>query len=153
MISPLRRRHGRIVIVLCAALPIGFAAAILAREREAPLESLPRDLARTGPAIEAPMHARDDAWGDLAISMRTGRTAGRAIVELEPRAQLRVPDLLVYWTAAAPPIETLPPDAHLLGALGEHARRYVLPLNADAGALVLFSMARSEVIEAALLPR
>ncbi len=152
MIRPLRRRHARAMAGLAVVLPLGFAAALVAREPER-TTLLPEAVAPAGPAIEAPMHAVDDAWGELDLGMRVGRTAGRVVVELAPRREVRRPDLLVYWTAAESVGDALPGDAYLLGSLGERARRYALPARADGGSLVLYGMAHHGVVASAPLPR
>ncbi len=153
MIRPLRKRHARVMRVLAVVLPVGFVAALLAREEPQVSGRLPDE----GPILEAPMRTEQRVFAGLDILTRVGRTEGRTVVELEPREELRVPDLIVYWTSTVAPTDAgddaLPSDAHLLGALGEHARRFALPRNASGGSLVLYDMGNSEVVAMAPLPR
>jgi hypothetical protein len=142
------------VAALAVLIPAGYACGLLARRPPAEVERLPGALLPLSAEAVVPGLERDDLWPDLAIRTRTGRIAGgqRRIVELEPRDDPRLPDLLVYWAGDLPggPGE-LPPSSILLGTLpGSRSTRLELPPEAadGDGRLLLYSLAHRRIVAA-----
>lgn len=153
MIRPLRQRHRRVFTALALLLPAAWTAAILAR----PLELAPA----TEALVESPFSAVEPLalataadlgpWGDLPLSAVVGTDgAGRALVEFRASAPLAAADLLVYWTPSWSPGAELAADARLLGRLGRGPARWPLPR--ASGWLVLYDLARAELVAARALP-
>ena len=152
MNSRLRPVHGRLVLGLCVLLPIGLVAAIASRE------PIPADGERAAVAVlpepEGAPLVLTQPWIDAAIGCRVwpGTGGGAALLELEPQVALGVPDVLVYWGAAAEPLDRLTGDEFLLGSLaGTQPARFALPPEAAAsvplgGRVVLYSLAHAEVV-------
>lgn len=155
MIRPLRSRHRGIFILLLLLLPLGLGAAILARKPPAPASELPRSLdsqvALPGYAIAS---ESDDSWSGTVIHTHFLRNQeGGLAVELHPRAPLRQPALLLFWTSDTAEKPTrLPEDARLLGSFGG-ARGAFYPLPEAGGSLILYSLANQRVFSSASLPR
>lgn len=158
MIRPLRTRHRVMVTALAVALPLLFVAGLLARTPPAEMEVLPEVLRPFSEAYPALLGEEPDLWGDVAIVTRLHADAvpaSRLAVELRPEADLKTPDVLVYWHAGTVAAAgAIPDDAYLLGALaGVHARRFALPdtaLRVD-GRLILYSLGHQQTIATARL--
>ena len=152
MIRALRQRHRRVTAALALLLPIGWSAAILAR----PEELVPAE----GPLIEGEPVAESftggtaadlGPWGALPLTTVVGEgQSGRALVEFRPSAPLAAADLLVYWTPSSGPGAELAADARLLGRLGRGPARWPLPR--ASGWLVLYDLARAELVGVRALP-
>ena len=161
MIAPLRRRHRLMTMALAIAVPVLYVVALAARPDEPVTPQLPAALA------PAPAGEVDNDFGELfsdppiVVRSRTdGSRQRRAGVppkwwlELEPRAPLARPEVLVYWSKS-PATDRLPEDAWLIGGLaGDRVRAFELPLEAMglAGYLVLYSLGHQEVVASAELP-
>lgn len=155
MIAPLRARHRRAFTVLALALPALYLLALRARPDRP-------TMAATALPGAAPQTAASAASGappvplfpDLEIDVRL--LAAGTVLELDPRAMPRAPDVLVYWrrpergAASGGSGGDLPDDAVLLGALAPRARRYPLP--APGGTVLLYSLGHRTVIARAALP-
>ena len=160
MIHELRLRHFRTFAALAVVIPAGITAALLPRSPAPRVAALPADLARAagwdGTEAGQTLWRREDLWGTLALTTTLTRSAGGALtVRLAPAADLARPDVLVYWAAGAQPAGRLPEDALLLGALaGAHERAFALPeaAAAQAGRLLLYSLAHAELVAEAPLP-
>jgi hypothetical protein len=129
MIRPLRRAHRAVVTTLAVLLPVLVVAGLAAR-REVPasMESM-----RLSPRP----------------ATREEETPG-VIVRWEKRLErLPAPDVLVYWSREPVAGSELPRDAVLLGRFvpGVLPR----PASRSAGYLILYSLARREVLDTARL--
>ena len=148
MILPLRQRHRRVFAVLGVLLPIAFGVGIAAR-KTMPLRTETNWVTELREA-EKLAWERSDLFTKVPVGVRllhgpawyrVGFSVGRGFAK---------PDLLVYWVAGNPTIgETLPADARLLGAF-DALRSLQLPEDASAtgGALVLYSLADNEIVDA-----
>lgn len=143
MIQPLRTWHRRAFTALAVALPAIFAAAISVRPAESP--ALP-------PPAPAGAIVDDSAsdWRAYPISTRIRTIAGGRALELQPRAEILEPDVLVYL-APAPPGQALPDNARLLGTLGRGATYPLPPTITPGSTLILYSAARRRVLDTAPL--
>ncbi len=158
MIRPLRTRHRVMVTVLAVTLPVLFVAGLLARKPPVEMEALPEALQPFSETYPTLLAETPDLWGELAIITRlhaNGAPASRLAVELHPEADLKTPDVLVYWHTDTPPAEGVVPDgAYLLGTLaGTRTRRFSLPdtaLHTD-GHLILYSLAHQQTIATVML--
>jgi hypothetical protein len=133
-----------VVTTLAVVLPLGFAAAIVARE---PLRAV--EVGCSDPPLGKVLVSALGPWGELPLEMRIGRQDGRAVVELAPTAPPGRADLLVYWSPDRVD-EQLRGDAVLLGKLGDRARRFHLP--ELGGYLTLFDLARGERVHSLPVP-
>ena len=160
MIRPLRARHRRMMTVLAVVVPVVFVAGLLARQPVPAVDELPGTVRPAVPEGFTEAAVDDAAWGGLAL--RTTWMVGPATAEGGPPARgvtltflvdPRLPDLLVYWAAESEGA-SLALDAHLLGTIGDlQERSWVLPGDAsDGGVLVLYSLARQEVVATAAVP-
>jgi hypothetical protein len=155
MIQALRQRHRTLVTALALALPAVFASALLVRRPVPASGKLPATLADSTPgeARVAPAERSGPPESPVAVRLLT-RAAGAAI-ELQVTRELGAPDVLVYWSAAEPEAGRLPASAALLGPLrGARAARFTLPGRATsaAGLLVLYSLARQEIVATLQVP-
>lgn len=153
MIRRLRDSHFRIVMVLAALLPIGYAALL---SRRTPTRS-------AATAIPADPGGRVPA-GAVFQLLASPRIDGRLLAPpgqgqpdallITPAADPAIPDLLAYWSPTAGDGQTLPPDAMLIGAL-RGSREQVLPLPEpgmmQGGYLILYSLVRDEILAAVRL--
>ena len=142
MIRPLRRTHRIASVVLAVVLPIGLALALAARV-DVPAEASLDE----GSDPDASARHLGTRFGDLEIELTIRTAGGRPSITLAPTTDPKIPDLLAYWQAEAS--EELSPAAHLLGSLaGAQPRTLDLPREATtrAGTLVLYSLARREVV-------
>lgn len=158
MIRPLRQRHRIIITAIAIFLPIAFMAGIAAR-KVIPAMELPAAIAQPRPEFLHMIFEKDDFWPGLQVAVRVFADSlppANLAVELQPQRYLKMPDILIYWSASQPTnLEKLPESAYLVGTLsGLEARRFPLPspaLDSD-GTLILYSLARQEMIAAANLP-
>lgn len=158
MIRRLRRRHRLLVAALSLAVPAVFAAGLLARKAVPWLPELPPEMAPGAtPAATRTLGEWDDLWVGLPVTTRLLTSAAGTLVELRPREDPGLPDLLVYWSEAEAEVgAAAPPSASvLLGpAAGSASWTFRLPPAAAAGGgyLVLYSLAHQEAVAAAPLP-
>jgi hypothetical protein len=155
VIAPLRRLHGRLLAALSVLVPAGFLAGLAARTPEPRMAELPGSLAEgpAPPAAAADLWKRDDLFR-LPIDAALSRAPdGGLAVTLEPRSDLRRPEVLVYWAPSGEGASNLPPDAILLGRLSGTARRtFRLPVAEEpGGGLFLYSLGHQSVLEAVRL--
>lgn len=152
MIAPLRRRHRLWTSTLAAAVPVLYVLALAARPQP-PVADLPPVLAGADGGGEVVREAAD-LFSVHAVTVRVRRATGGWQIELEPRAPIASPEVLVYWSPSAPAAPALPVEAFLVGSLaGRRARVFGLPpaaLGRD-GWLVLYSLGHQEVIDTAVL--
>jgi hypothetical protein len=147
MIRPLRVRHRWTITTLAVALPLGLAAAVVARE---PAQvSAVEEAALEDPPLGEVFVSSLGPWNGVPVDVRIGREGTRSVVEFAPTEALLRPDLLVYWNQNNVG-EQLRGDAVLLGKLGERTRRFRLP--APEGYLSLFDLARGELIQSLPVP-
>ena len=155
MIRKLRRRHRRMIAVLCVVAPAIFVAGLAAR-RSAPVTPVPLAIADPGPPLTHLIRALPHLFSSPPIDGRLlADTAPptRAGIELLPMDDPREPDLLVYWSRD--PADSNPVDAQLIGSMdGRRRRVFVLPDDAldHGGALLLYSLAHQKLVAAAPLP-
>lgn len=162
MIAPLRRAHARAWLAVAAMAPVVLAAALLARPSTPVVPGLPPELARFvgGPASprSTPSFTSDDAWAPLPLRMRLfGAPRGSRAIELAPRAPLRAPDLLLYASPAPAearpaPGDPLPAGAVLVGHVAGTRTQQMGGVPAGFPTLVLYSLARGEVVGSAAIP-
>jgi hypothetical protein len=149
MIRPLRQRHRVIVCTLGVLLPVAFVAGLVARKPVPVAPSLPLELAGRANDFGKVVWTKTDIWPAQRIitSLRQDST-GFTAVELTFR-DLAKPDVLVYWAPGKEPVEGLPDNARLLGAL---SNRSPLPIPADvrgeSGRFLLYSLADHELVAA-----
>lgn len=137
MIQPLRAWHRRAAIALAGALPVIFVAGVLARKAPAP-----GNATITWDA-NAPAQIRWRAAVPVRLGTRLAtarRSDDGTWLEVQARDLLE-PDVLVYWSAAAPNGNALPAKSRLLGSIA--ARTLQLP---GGGYAVMYSLARQNVI-------
>ncbi len=157
MIRPLRIRHRAMMAVLAVVIPLVFVAGLMAREPIPVMEQLPEAVVSLAqPSLAHQILEADDLWTVAPITTRVfgdATPATHLAVELTPQASLKLPDVLVYW-APQQPAGMLPGDSFLVSSLdGTETVRGALPeaaLRTD-GFLILFSLARQEVIDVAPL--
>ena len=139
VIRRLRVRHRRTIGVLSIVLPV-LAILGLAARPDTRTPTLAREAWPASPAD----------WTALGLEARTkGDT-----LEIRPGPRFEGADVLVY-VASGPSTGTLPPDARLLGSLGDQQRAFALPdgLERASQRVVLFSLGHQEVVGEAALPR
>ena len=127
MTRPLRRAHRYVWIALGGILPAVVAAGLALRPPQAPEERLADRitlLLPNGTEIVADSH---DLWGSA----------------------VEAPDPLVYWSETS--ARSLA-GAKPIGSLA-HARRSAFELPANAGYLLLYSLAHREVLASAPVPK
>jgi len=177
VIRALRERHRKSFYVLAALLPLMFAVALAKRETAPVLERLPGALAPSALALERLVWERESLWDALPITTRLGTTRlgttrlgttrlgtrhlgatptspsmEELALELVARERIALPDLLVYWSPASEPSTSLAAGARLLGTFAGERGVYALPAEASrGGGLLLYSLARAEVIDTARL--
>ena len=143
MIARLRRRHRLLVGVLAVIVVLAFIAALTARPAPAITPST-----REG---TEPLPSDTSSWtafgpGAELRAIRE-REPGRERLLIERRPGLSSPDLLVYWAADATAEDDLPPDAVLLGPLGDPGvHDFNLPAGEAAGALILYSLGHGRIL-------
>lgn len=160
MIRRLRARHRAWTLVLALALPIGVAAALTLRPKLPLALEIPS--ARAERATIGPIVARDDLFASSRIRARLWSEPGEPangssivrVLELTPEHDFARPDLLVYWSPAAPESDAPATGSILLGSLGgTQARRMKLPENARnaRGWLCIYSVVEPEIVASAVL--
>ena len=153
MIARLRRRHRGFALAAMVTAPLILVAALADRKPAArdatPLGAAPA--ANVSPLDEigrgtlyagaAPLVAALYQTGDDALALVLSRTDSVGTVG---------PDVLVYWQAR--PIDSLAGDARLLGPLGTSlGRQLALPVTQREGVILLYSLARHNVLASAAL--
>lgn len=144
MIQPLRTGHRWTFEVMGILLPVIFLAGLAVRP------SSPKATDAQRQATGARIYASSSAWKTHVIKTSVYSDGGTPVVQLMPAAELQYPDLLLYWSPASPSGDTIARRAKLLGAF-EAERRYSLPEDWRRGNLILYSVARKQVIDAAPL--
>lgn len=139
MIQPYRTLHRRVFLVLLVFLPAVLAAGLHYRRRP---------LGITAPESKHFMAGRETAghWQTEKVRIRLLRSSDEHArwVQLIPDHPLRVPDVLVYWSAQFPDKDVLPTDARLIGPL-DPAAHYRLPV--ASGYLVLYSLPVHRIVD------
>ena len=159
MIRPLRTRHRLWVTALAVALPLLFAAGLLARKPPAVMERLPAELQPQTDAFPVVLEEYADLWSTVDIHTRLlgdRQPPTRLAIALSSTAMANAPDALVYWTIDPAPTGETPLDgAYLIGSLFGNSSPYLaLPdtaLHVD-GHLILYSLAHQETLATASLP-
>ncbi len=155
MIQPLRRRHQRWFMVMAVFLPLAMIAGLVVRQPLPAAENLP---ATEPDDCRLLLWENAALWPSLSITTRVfadQQPATRLVVALQPRVYLKIPDLLVYWSAdSSQPISKMTNAVFLLGQLsGTQTQRFRLPAPALShdGFLALYSLAHQQQIAAAAL--
>ncbi len=148
MIRRLRINHRATFGALAVVLPIGLTLALTSRI-QVPSSNAP-GLPQIGvlPTSGAPLRDMTLDAGPLQFRLRLwdGAVGGHRILELTPKRDPQLPDLLVYW-ANSEETGQLPTPCVLLGALaGTQMRRFVLPAEVLGGRLYFYSLAHQELI-------
>lgn len=150
MIRPLRQRHRMAILALSVWLPVGFALGVALRQPVPPVSTRPVSL--TDPRQYAEVWSREDLWQTNAARTRLLRdqsTSGRLAIELSPRQEIVRPDLILYWVPAGERIGSdLPDQAILLGSVGGAPLPLPSDLGGRNGALLFYSLADHEIVEA-----
>ena len=160
-----RGRHRATVTALAVALPTLLTLALTARPARPTPEPFPASLASHRPEGAASSGAflpvggpSGDAASDPGawpLDTRMARSvAGPPWVELRADDELRLPDVLLYWTpasafASGSTAAGLPEAAWLLGRVAGTAwQQFVLPAAAREvpGRLLLYSLGRQRVV-------
>lgn len=147
MIQPLRKVHRKVFHLIAIIVPLVFAVGLANRQ--------PRPAAAymKGKLTEAMLNGAT-IWPSAALATRCNRGPGGSTVRVDILKPLRTPDPLLYFVAssAAPPaveaeaspLAELPANALLLGAARDEA---VLPLPADQGRLILYSLGNRKIVD------
>ena len=141
MIRRLRSRHRATFVFLALALPVGLGLALTSRK------SVPPGEIAAQASLGVPARDETVKLGAIELRLRLWNTgAGNSrVLELTPRRDPELPDVLVYWSASE---ETtgLPAQSVLLGSLaGTQSRRFALPSDVRGGRLYLYSLAHQEL--------
>lgn len=147
MIQPLRRVHRYASLVMTAALPALFLAALSVRHPDLPQNPLPGDEMRQALLVMPSASAWDR--GLIVTRLRMDPASpGALFVELIPQGPLGAGDVLLYWSPKKPGLEASPERWHLLGLAGNSSRCFALPagVRRDGGHLVLYSLASRKII-------
>ena len=147
MIRSLRQRHSRVAVVMGLLLPLAFAAGIAARRPVPEVSELPF-------ARESTPHNYSEVEWDRAhlfprtpalVSLLRDANATRFAVEVSIPEGFAKPDVLVYWYSGPQPgPRDIPADSVLLGACDACLP---LPASAQAGRLLLYSLADHEILD------
>lgn len=135
MIQPLRTIHRRAFVALTFVLPAILFVALGARHTVPPAR-----LGLTGVL-----------WPKGTVQSSLQGDSGNIAVILHTVNAFNEPDLLLYWTPAAPAGNVLPAEARLLGPFAVE-RPFQLPRDRRVpGQLVLYSLAHQSIIDAIAL--
>jgi len=151
MIRPLRQRHRRIVIAMGVVLPVVFTLGVAARKPAPTVPSLLTEPAGVHFSSATTVWDRSDLFAKAAIQvrlLRENRSSDRFALRLSAARDFAKPDLIVYWVAETSKVAgSLPDNALLLGVF--HSDFLLLPTEAaaQAGLLVLYSLANSEIVD------
>jgi hypothetical protein len=157
MIQALRQRHRTLISALALTLPAVFASGLLVRQPVPATGNLPTAPARLMPGDGRIAPSERSGLPESPFAVRllpgTGSAVG-AVIELLTTRELSAPDVLIYWSAAEPEAGRLPAEATLLGPLkGARGARFAVPERAaPAGRLILYSLARQEVVATLQIP-
>ncbi len=139
MIQPLRTIHRRAFVALAFVLPAILFVALGARRAVTPVVP-PARLGLTGVL-----------WPKGTVQSSLQGDSGNIAVILHTVNAFNEPDLLLYWTPAAPAGNVLPAEARLLGPFAVE-RPFQLPRDRRVpGQLVLYSLAHQSIIDAIAL--
>ena len=157
MIRPLRRRHALMATLLLALLaPAGLVAGLSARPEQPLMSGLPREVAPQEVLPSGSVARASLTVEGVPVAVRTWGVGPERNLQLAPEGDVRVPDVLVYWTpgsvgdASGPP----PAEALLIGSFaGSAPRTFALPDAArdEGGSVVLYSLAHRRGLGAAKL--
>ena len=146
MIQPLRTAHRRTFLALAFILPAILLVGLRARPPHVSRAFRVSDL----PAGAYMVRESGGLWRKHAMQSMFYSMPDRPqdiYVALRPTRELNEPDLLLYWTTIAPPGNTLPEDAHLVGEYAA-GKAFLLPMDEKrSGYLVLFSLAHHLVVD------
>ncbi len=158
MTRNLRRAHRIGTLALAILVPPLVAAAILARRPVPPVTTIPPSLIVDVDALRSELGFIGEAIAP-GVRWRLAPASGsiEETVEFAIDQDPRIPDLLVYWSLGDTPTAGGPlvGESYLLGRVADRGvRRFELPNAARgrAGSLVLFSLARNEVVAASRGP-
>jgi len=167
MILSLRRRHRVMMLSLALILPIAFVAALVVRQPIPTTQDLPINSTPLSSEDWRLCFEKDNLWSRwpslsrpaLPITTRlyANRQSGTQLaMELQPRENLKTPDILVYCHPAfSAGGGQLPERAQLLGTLaGTETRRFILPVAASEQEtlIILYSLAHQKIIAETQLP-
>jgi hypothetical protein len=159
MILSLRRRHRVMMFSLAVILPIAFVAGLVIREPVPATPDLPVSLSPLASKDWQLCFEKEDHWPGLPITTRlyaNRQSNTQLAMELQPRANLKAPDILVYCHPAfSAGTGQLPERAQLLGTLaGTEKRRFMLPAatSEQETSIILYSLAHQEIIVETKLP-
>jgi hypothetical protein len=145
MIQPLRIIHRRVFVVFAVVLPAIFIGGLRARHTWPVMAAQPFPIAGVSGSVEA-----EGNWRKFHIRLKSfheGPSESVTRVQLLPQNDLAEPEVLVYWSDAAPNNSSLPDNARLLGKL-DPTVSYALPEMAHGGGfLILFSAARNALLD------
>ena len=154
MIRPLREWHRRVVSLLALTLPVSYVA-LLAHRAPAEPDAMPFTAHHAGRVAAGP------TFELLAEPRVEGRLLGTRgdwspdALQITPSGDPGIPDLLAYWSPAPGDGHELPPDARFIGALsGGRDQVFLLPAPGVTQGIhvILFSLARGEIVAAVPLP-
>lgn len=150
----LRSLHRRLSLALLVIVPILAILGLALRPGAPPLDAAVRSTLPEPAALSAPAATFDDAFPSLPVSLgRRTAADGTVQLELDVAADLGIPALVLYWTPDD--AASFPRSAVFLGSVwGPGTRRYALPSSFAQrnGTLVLYSMARAEIIGSFTIP-
>jgi len=159
MILSLRRRHRVMMLSLAIILPIAFVIGIVVRQPIPAMQDLPVSSTPLSSEDWQLCFEKDDLWADLLITTRlyaNRQSNTQLAMELQPRENLKTPDVLVYCHSAfSTSSDQLPESAQLLGTLsGTENRWFILPAAASEYemSIILYSLAHQKMIAETKLP-
>jgi len=159
MILSLRRRHRMMMFSLALILPIAFVAGLVIRQPIPATQDLPVSSTPLSSEDWQLCFEKEDHWPGLPITMRlyANRQSGTQLaMELQPRTNLKTPDILVYChLTSSSSTGQLPERAQLLGTLaGTEKRLFILPAAASEQetSIILYSLAHQKIIAETQLP-
>lgn len=162
MIHERRQAHFYASVTLACILPLGFLASLLLRPNYGPVESTAVELFdQFGFAAPPPsqqeniFQSMDWKVGGVTLrgeTLKPAQADSLVLLALTPQAEIKQPDVLVYWQAGEQAsTEALPDDAVFLGSLvGKSRREFELPpaIQGKPGNLLIYSQGKDKVLAA-----
>jgi hypothetical protein len=152
----LRGRQLLAMQALAVFLPPLFAAAIMLRPTPPPPQSI-HDLGVTAKRLSGSATELATLFPSLSIAGRIRNDGTARQLELDVTQDLALPATALFWSAGSKAPSASPEGLQFIGSIyGPATLRYNLPagvLANEPGALILFSLTRSELIASAPWPK
>ena len=157
MIAGLRRRHRAMILLLIIPILAVFVLGLSVRKGIPAVAEFPQTGTYSPTGQSSVLEQRNDLFPELPIDVRLRRQTegGSLFFEFEIKANLKKPDLLVYWVPGTGQADGVPAGATLLGSLGGTGA-YWFPLPRSAGekdgGLLIYSLAHQSRVALADFP-